>query len=102
MTAHLLCNCTFRGQSRIHCITKCYVLSKQISPSPDKKKVTPETLGLVEVGPRVTLNPIKILEGSFGGPVIYSNPDYVSPNLVSHVIHLHRTMNPAIQCMYTT
>lgn len=51
-------------------------------PSPDKKKVTPETLGLVEVGPRITLNPIKILEGSFGGPVIYSNPDYVSPNLV--------------------
>ena len=51
-------------------------------PSPDKKKVTPDALGLVEVGPRVTLNPIKMLEGSFSGPVLYSNPDYVSPNLV--------------------
>lgn len=54
----------------------------QIVPSPDKKKVTPDSLGLVEVGPRMTLNPIKILEGSFVGPVVYSNPDYVSPNLV--------------------
>jgi len=45
--------------------------------------VTADSLGLVEVGPRLTLNPIKILEGSFGGPVLYSNPTYVSPNLVS-------------------
>ena len=55
----------------------------QIVPSPEKKKANADSLGLVEVGPRLTLNPIKILEGSFGGPVLYSNPTYVSPNLVS-------------------
>ena len=35
---------------------------------------------LVEVGPRLALQPIKIFAGSFGGPVLYENPAYVSPN----------------------
>eukprot|EP00470_Lotharella_oceanica_P014595 CAMPEP_0170183294 /NCGR_PEP_ID=MMETSP0040_2-20121228/30227_1 /TAXON_ID=641309 /ORGANISM="Lotharella oceanica, Strain CCMP622" /LENGTH=164 /DNA_ID=CAMNT_0010428977 /DNA_START=316 /DNA_END=810 /DNA_ORIENTATION=+ len=35
---------------------------------------------LVEIGPRFCLNPIRILAGSFGGNVLWSNPDYVSPN----------------------
>lgn len=26
------------------------------------------------------MNPIKIFDGSFGGPVIYANPHYVSPS----------------------
>lgn len=34
---------------------------------------------LNEIGPRFTLNLIKIFDGSFGGPIIYSNPDYVTP-----------------------
>lgn len=37
---------------------------------------------MVEIGPRFVMNPIKIFGGSFGGPVIYDNPDYVSPNTV--------------------
>ena len=37
-------------------------------------------ISLVEIGPRFSLTPIVILEGSFGGPVIYENPDFVSPN----------------------
>lgn len=37
----------------------------------------------VEIGPRMCLNPIKIFEGSFGGPTLYDNPAYVSPNAVS-------------------
>ena len=37
-------------------------------------------ISLVEIGPRFVLTPIVILEGSFGGPVIYENPDFVSPN----------------------
>ena len=42
---------------------------------------------LVEVGPRMVLTPILVLEGSFGGPVIYENKQYVSPNqLRSEVI----------------
>jgi ribosome biogenesis protein BRX1 len=37
---------------------------------------------LVEVGPRMTLNPIRVFAGSFRGAVLWSNPDYVSPNAV--------------------
>ncbi|KAL1361046.1 hypothetical protein HN51_006417 [Arachis hypogaea] len=41
-----------------------------------------EQMNLVEVGPRFCLNPIKIFGGSFGGPTLYANPFYVSPNQV--------------------
>lgn len=37
---------------------------------------------LIEVGPRFILTPIVILESSFGGPVIYENKEFVSPNQV--------------------
>ncbi|KAH0444609.1 ribosome biogenesis protein brx1 [Colletotrichum kahawae] len=37
---------------------------------------------LQEIGPRFTLTPVVILEGSFAGPKIYENREYVSPNLV--------------------
>ncbi len=54
--------------------------------TPGKKgKVTTEEMSLVEVGPRVCLQPIKIFAGSFGGPVLYENPGYVSPNKVSAI-----------------
>jgi len=43
---------------------------------------------LVEVGPRFVLTPIVILEGSFGGPVIFENKMYVSPNLVRREVRL--------------
>jgi ribosome biogenesis protein BRX1 len=39
-------------------------------------------LSLVEIGPRFVMTPIVILEGSFGGPVIYENKEFVSPNQV--------------------
>jgi ribosome biogenesis protein BRX1 len=29
---------------------------------------------LVEIGPRFVLTPIRIFEGSFGGPTIFANP----------------------------
>jgi len=35
---------------------------------------------LVEIGPRFTLVPIKVLAGAFSGETLYSNVDYVSPN----------------------
>lgn len=48
-----------------------------------KSKGAGETeLSLVEIGPRCVLNPIVFLEGSFGGPVIYENKEFVSPNQV--------------------
>lgn len=35
---------------------------------------------LIEIGPRLVLTPIVIFEGSFGGPVIFENKEYVSSN----------------------
>ncbi|TKA81132.1 Ribosome biogenesis protein BRX1 [Friedmanniomyces simplex] len=40
------------------------------------------SVSLVEIGPRFVLTPIVILEGSFGGPVIYENKEFVSPNQI--------------------
>ncbi|KAL1850689.1 Ribosome biogenesis protein brx1 [Diaporthe australafricana] len=37
---------------------------------------------LVEIGPRFVCTPIIIQEGSFGGPIIYENKQFVSPNQV--------------------
>ena len=39
-------------------------------------------VSLTEIGPRLVLTPIVILESSFGGPVIYENKEFVSPNQV--------------------
>lgn len=39
-------------------------------------------LSLVEIGPRFVLTPVVIQEGSFGGPIIYENKEFVSPNQV--------------------
>jgi ribosome biogenesis protein BRX1 len=50
---------------------------------PDKtsnENVKGADVSLVEVGPRFVLTPIVILEGSFGGPVIFENKQFVSPN----------------------
>ena len=45
-------------------------------------------LSLKYTGPRFVLNLIKIFSGSFGGPVLYENPHYVSPNVVSGIVIL--------------
>jgi ribosome biogenesis protein BRX1 len=37
---------------------------------------------LLEIGPRFVLTPIIIFEGSFSGPVIYENKEFVNPNVV--------------------
>jgi len=47
---------------------------------PDEKKK--EEPVLVEIGPRFVLNPVRIFGGSFGGPTLWENPNYVSPNQV--------------------
>ncbi|EFY93682.1 Ribosome biogenesis protein brx1 [Metarhizium acridum] len=41
-----------------------------------------EKLSLREIGPRFCLTPMFIQEGSFGGPIIYENKQFVSPNQV--------------------
>src|SRR5271168_131641 len=55
-----------------------------------KGKATETELSLVEIGPRFVLTPIVILEGSFGGPVIYENKEFVSPNQVRSEIRLKK------------
>lgn len=37
----------------------------------------------MEIGPRFVLNLIKMFQGSFGGPTLYENPHFQSPNMVS-------------------
>lgn len=49
-----------------------------------KAKPGETAVSLIEIGPRLVLTPIVILEGSFGGPVIYENKQFISPNQVRH------------------
>eukprot|EP00456_Euglypha_rotunda_P048389 TRINITY_DN3879_c0_g1_i11.p1 TRINITY_DN3879_c0_g1~~TRINITY_DN3879_c0_g1_i11.p1 ORF type:complete len:212 (-),score=36.09 TRINITY_DN3879_c0_g1_i11:308-943(-) len=43
------------------------------------KKISKQPV-LVEIGPRFVINPIRIFGGSFGGPTLWENPSYESPN----------------------
>ncbi|KXZ43088.1 hypothetical protein GPECTOR_102g41 [Gonium pectorale] len=65
---------------------RIWVRNYQLVVPPDKKKADPENASLVEVGPRFCLNPIKVFSGSFGGPTLYDNPSYTSPNAVRAAI----------------
>lgn len=40
-------------------------------------------ISLVEIGPRFCLTVIRIFDGSFGGPTVFENQEFVSPNFVS-------------------
>lgn len=43
-------------------------------------QIVEEDGSLLEIGPRFVLNLIRVFEGSFGGPTLYENPRYQSPN----------------------
>lgn len=65
------------------------------TPAPDgeiktqKKAKKGETkIELIEIGPRFCMTMICILEGSFGGPLIYENKEFVSPNQVRRLAKL--------------
>lgn len=64
------------------------------SPTKISKGAKPERgdtkVSLVEIGPRFVLTPIVILESSFGGPVIYENKEFVSPNQIRSEIRLSK------------
>ncbi|XP_074850421.1 ribosome biogenesis protein BRX1 homolog [Carettochelys insculpta] len=51
-------------------------------------QIIEEDAALVEIGPRFVLNLIKIFQGSFGGPTLYENPHYQSPNMQRRMIRL--------------
>ncbi|XP_008546234.1 ribosome biogenesis protein BRX1 homolog [Microplitis demolitor] len=42
-------------------------------------QILTEDGGLVEIGPRFVLNPVKIFSGSFCGQTVWENPHYISP-----------------------
>ncbi len=54
------------------------------------KKPGSTNISLVEIGPRFVLTPIVILESSFGGPVIYENKEFVSPNQIRSELRLSK------------
>jgi len=41
---------------------------------------------LVEIGPRMVLHLIRIFGASFGGPTLYQNGEYISPNEMRSLI----------------
>lgn len=47
-------------------------------------------ISLIEIGPRFVLTPIVILEGSFGGPMIYENKEFISPNQIRSELRLSK------------
>lgn len=61
---------------------------EMVDVNKSKKKTTSSRsskdtdINLVEIGPRFVCTPIIIQEGSFGGPIIYENKQFVSPNQV--------------------
>ncbi|KAI1381399.1 Brix-domain-containing protein [Hypoxylon crocopeplum] len=54
----------------------------ETGPKPTKGRNKEPDVSLVEIGARFVLTPIIIQEGSFGGPIIYENKEFVSPNQV--------------------
>ncbi|KAF1377633.1 hypothetical protein PFLUV_G00202790 [Perca fluviatilis] len=51
-------------------------------------QIIEEDASLVEIGPRLVLNLIKIFQGSFGGPTLFENPEFKSPNMHRREIRL--------------
>lgn len=59
-------------------------------PAGKKLKKGETKIELIEIGPRFCMTMICILEGSFGGPVIYENKEFVSPNQVRRLAKLDK------------
>lgn len=67
------------------------IADEEAAPASSKKsKDTTTKLSLVEIGPRFVLTPIVIQESSFGGPIIYENKEFVSPNQVRRDVRTAR------------
>jgi ribosome biogenesis protein BRX1 len=61
---------------------RIWIRNYQIADNPEQLRETDAEVKLIEIGPRVVLNCIRIFEGSFGGRTIYQNAEYISPNTV--------------------
>lgn len=60
---------------------KIWIRHYQISPltDADADLNDPEKQVLTEIGPRMVLHPVHILNNSFGGSVIFKNEQYATP-----------------------
>lgn len=54
-------------------------------------QILDEDGSLAEIGPRFVLNPIRVFSGSFGGPTLYMNPQYISPNATRRAFKASRS-----------
>lgn len=65
---------------------RIWIRNYQITDNPEdikeSKNSEEELVKLVEIGPRLVLNCIRIFDGSFGGQSLFQNANYISPNLV--------------------
>ncbi|KAG5360260.1 Ribosome biogenesis protein [Yarrowia sp. B02] len=61
---------------------KIWFRNYQIQETVNEQNPRETDISLVEIGPRFVMTLITMLEGSFGGPVIFENKQYVSPNTV--------------------
>ncbi|KAL8824152.1 MAG: hypothetical protein Q9170_008239 [Blastenia crenularia] len=76
-------------------VSKSELRAQPTDESSNEKELTVQSggkgdtkLSLIEIGPRFILTPIVILESSFGGPVIYENKEFVSPNQIRSELRL--------------
>lgn len=44
-----------------------------------KETDDPDELVLIEIGPRMTLTPVKYFEGALGGQALFQNAEYITP-----------------------
>lgn len=51
----------------------------QIQPMTEDDHNEPERQLLTEIGPRFVLDPVRIMDGSFGGKTVYLNENYATP-----------------------
>jgi len=63
----------------------------QIVEVADEDKKNKSKTEIVEIGPRFALNLIRIFGGSFGGPTLFQNGDYVSPNEVRTKVKIQQS-----------
>ncbi|KIW99426.1 uncharacterized protein Z518_11414 [Rhinocladiella mackenziei CBS 650.93] len=69
---------------------RVYEIRESDPDKSSKENVKGVDVSLVEIGPRLVLTPVVILEGSFGGPVIFENKQFISPNQLRSEIRLRR------------
>jgi ribosome biogenesis protein BRX1 len=69
---------------------RVYEIRETEAGKSEKDRIEGDDITLVEVGPRCVLTPVVILEGSFGGPVIFENKQFVSPNALRAETRLKR------------